>query len=169
MRRSPILLAVVVLLLTGASSCSSSESSSDSGSELPADVAQVVEDYINALTAPDVDAWRATITDDFVNRRGVYSPGTQIRWERDSYEEAADGYAFRIEFYGCCLEYEQLGDPFVTGAGPWYVTIRQRWIAPPEPDRIVWEGNVTYVVVERDGVMKVAAEYFVGTMGLLEG
>jgi len=83
-------------------------------------------------------------------------------------EEAADGYAFRIEFYDPPLEYEQLGDPFVTGDGPWYVTIRQRWIAPVDPDQIVWEGNVTYVVVERGGIMKVDAEYFAGTMGFLE-
>jgi hypothetical protein len=57
----------------------------------------------------------------------------------------------------------------VTADGPWYVTIPTRWIEPSEPDTVTWEGNATYVVVERDGVMKVAAEYFTGTLDFLEG
>jgi len=164
--RTILYLAIVALIAT--SSCSSSDSSSDSGSELPADVPQVVEDYINAITAQDLDAWRETLTDDYIHRRGMYSPETQKRWEGDSYEEdTADPYAKRIEFF-TPLEYEQLGDPFVTGDGPWYVTIRTRWIERSEPDDLTFEGNATYVVVERDGVMKVAAEYFTGTLGFLE-
>ena len=167
--RTILYLAIVALIAT--SSCSSSDSSSDSGSELPADVPQVVEDYINAITAQDLDAWRETLTDDYIHRRGMYSPETQKRWEGDSYEEdTADPYAKRIEFF-TPLEYEQLGDPFVTGDGPWFVTIHQRW---PDADKdkpgpmIGFEGNATYVVVERDGVMKVDAEYWAGTLGFLE-
>jgi hypothetical protein len=137
-------------------------------SDPPAEVAQVVEDYINAITNQDVDAWRATITDEYILRRSVYSPETQTRWEQDSYlEDTADPYAFRIEF-NAPVEYEQLDDSLVTGDGPWYVTIRQRWIEIVEPDQIVWEGNGTFVVVERDGVMKVDAEYWAGTMDSLE-
>jgi hypothetical protein len=55
----------------------------------------------------------------------------------------------------------------VAGDGPWYVTIPQRWIELSEPDDFTWVGNGTLVVVERDGVMKVAAEYFTGTLGFL--
>ena len=165
--RTILYLAIVALIAT--SSCSSSDSSSDSGTGSPADVPQVVDDYINAITAQDVDAWRETVTDDYIHRRGIYFPETQKRWEDDSYEEdTADPYALRIEFWGS-IEYEQVGDPIVTGDGPWYVTIPQRWIERSEPDNLAWEGNGTYVVVERDGVMKVAAEYFTGTLDLLKG
>ena len=166
--RTILYLAIVALIAT--SSCSSSDSSSDSGSELPADVAQVVDDYINAITAQDAEAWRETITDDFINRRGLYGKGNQERFDEVSYEETANPYANRIEF-APALEYEQVGDLLVTGDGPWFVTIHQRW---PDADKdkpgpmIGFEGNATYVVVERDGVMKVAAEYFTGTLGFLE-
>lgn len=161
--RTILYLAIVALIAT--SSCSSS----DSGSEMPADVAQVVDGYMNAITAQDADAWRETITDSFINRRGDYSAATQKRHERESYEETADAYAHRIEFDTLgALEYEQLGDSFVTGDAPWYVTTRQRWLVLVEPNPIVFEGNATYVVVERGGVMKVDAEYFTGTSGFLE-
>jgi hypothetical protein len=164
--RTILYLAIVALIAT--SSCSSSDSSSDSGSELPADVAQVVDDYINAITDEDLDAWRGTITDDFVHRRGVYGNVSQERLEEESYDEAASGYAHRIEFYETSQEYEQVGDLFVTGDGPWFVTIRQRWIVHFEPDKTLYEGNATFVVVERDGVMKVAAEYSTVAIGFLE-
>jgi hypothetical protein len=36
------------------------------------------------------------------------------------------------------------------------------------PDNLVFEGNATFVVVERDGVMKVDAEYFAGTFSFVE-
>jgi hypothetical protein len=163
--RTILYLAIVALIAT--SSCSSSDSSSDSGSELPADVAQVVEDYINAATAQDADAWRETITDSFINRRGQYVSGAQKRVEDASYTETADPYAKRIEFYPA-LEYEQVGDFLVTGDGPWFVTVRQRFIERSEPDDIWFEGNATFVVVERDGDMKVDAEYWAGSVGFLE-
>lgn len=164
--RTILYLAIVALI--AASSCSSSESSSDSGSELPADAEQVIRDNVQAQVDQDLDAWQETITDDFVHRRGAYGNVSQERLEPDSYDEAASGFAHRIEFYETPLEYEQVGDLFVTGDGPWFVTIRQRWIALFEPDEMLWEGNATYVVVERDGVMKVAAEYSASALGFVE-
>ena len=53
------------------------------------------------------------------------------------------------------------------GDGPWFVTVGQRLIERSEPDNLVFEGNAT-LVVERDGVMKVAAEYWAGSIGALE-
>ena len=172
--RTILYLAIVALVAT--SSCSSSDSSSDSGSELPADVAQVIDDYINAITAQDAEAWRETLSDDFIHRRGVYGKGNQERFEEISFVETANPYANRIEF-DYPIDYEQVGDLFVTGDGPWFVTIRQRWpevaedrtdyANPIEFDPLVYEGNGTFVVVERDGVMKVDAEYWAGTMDSL--
>ena len=94
-------------------------------------------------------------------------PGAEKRIDDASYEETAGPYAHRIEFNEP-LEYEQVGDLFVTGDGPWYVTIRQRFIERSEPDTTLFEGNATYVVVERDGAMKVDAEYWAGSAGFLE-
>jgi hypothetical protein len=164
--RTILYLAIVALIAT--SSCSSSDSSSDSGSELPADAEQVIRDNVQAQLDGDLEAWQETVTDDFVHRRGAYGDVSQERLEWESYDEAASGFEHRLEFYPTILEYEQVGDFFVTGDGPWIVTIRQRWIAHFEPDKALWEGNTNYVVVERGGVMKVAAEYSTSAIGFLE-
>ena len=118
------------------------------------------DEYTSVIVAQDVDAWRETITDDYFNRRYLFKTDPQELSEGWTLEEDTDAeYAKRIEFYGA-LEYEQVGDLLVVGDGPWFVTVEQTW---SETDSIVWNGSATYTVVERDGVMKVASEYFVGT------
>lgn len=138
----------------------------DSGSTVPAAVQQVVDDYNDAITAKDMDAWRATLTDDYSNHRNVYFAGSQEFWEDESVVEDADSYAFRIEFYPE-ITYEQVGEPLVSGDGPWFATYVQRWEIPDED--LVFDGNGTLTVVERDGEMKVASEFWVGTLTIDDG
>jgi hypothetical protein len=156
--RTILYLAIVALI--AASSCSSSDSSSDSGSELPADAEQVIRDNIQAYADQDVDAWYATVTDDYFYRRYIYGFETQTLWPDWVLEEdAGNETAKRLEFFD-----RAVGTPgeewIVTGDGPWFVSMSQSWI----DEDYQWEGNNTYVVVDRDGTMKIASEYNTSTM-----
>ena len=139
--------------------------SGDPGATVPAAVQQVIDDYNTAITAKDMDAWRATLTDDFSNHRNVYFAGSQEFWEDESVVEDANSYAYRIEFYPD-ISYEQIGEPLVSGDGPWFATFVQRWEITEED--LVFDGNGTLTVVERDGEMKVASEFWVGTLTIDE-
>ena len=133
-------------------------------SAMPADVEQVIDDYTGAIAAGDRYAWEETVTDDYANRRYTFGSDHEL-WADWTLEEAANAYAFRIEFKPA-VEYEQIGEPLVTGDGPWFVTVAQSWLE--EEGDIVYDGSATYTVVERDGVVKVASEYFVGTASFAE-
>ena len=143
------------------------------GSVLPAEAQKVLDDYINAATNQDPDAWRETVTDDYFNRRYMFGDRTHELWTDSIMEEDWSApYANRIEF-GLAVDYEQRGDPVVTGDsdGPWFVSIPQSWpevLGVDNPNPVVWDGNATYVIVERDGTMKVASEYWTGTLTLQE-
>lgn len=134
------------------------------GSTLPAEVQHVVDDYIDAIVSQDPDGWGETITDDWFYYRHHFGPNGFD--DVISLEPSASEYAGWIEFKPPNgFEYEQLGDPLVTGNGPWFITIRQRWTELPAPG---WNpktshGTTTYVVIEQDEAMKVAAAYWTGT------
>lgn len=134
------------------------------GTMPPAEVQQVVGDYIDAVVTQDSDAWRETITDDWYYASNYYGPNGFM--DQMSEEPSALTYAGWIEFIPPNgFEYEQLGDPLVTGDGPWFITMRQRWTELPAPDwiRKIYDGVTTYVVIEQDQAMKVAAAYWTGT------
>jgi hypothetical protein len=155
--RTLLYLAIVALIAT--SSCSSSDSSSDSGSEVPADVEQVIRDNMQAYVDQDVDAWYATVTDDYFNRQYIYGAEKQTLWTDWTYEEDnASATANRMEFHDKAVPTP--GDEWiVTGDGPWFVSMSQAWAS----EIVEWDGNTTYVVVDRDGTKKVASVYYSGT------
>jgi hypothetical protein len=154
--RTILYLAIVALIAT--SSCSSSDSSSDSGSELPADVEQVIRDNLQASVDEDVDAWYATVTGDYFHRRYLYGADSQNLLPGETIEDASE-VAFNIEFHGKAEPTP--GEAWiVTGDGPWFVSMSLSWI----DENFQWDGNATYVVVDRDGTMKIASEYYSGTV-----
>ncbi len=154
--RTILYLAIVALIAT--SSCSSSDSSSNSGSELPADAEQVIRDNMQAGEDQDVDAWYATLTDDHFHRRYLYGADSQNLLPEET-EEDASNVAFNIEFHDKA-EATPGEEWIVTGDGPWFVSMRQSWI----DEHFQWDGNATYVVVDKDGNMKIASHYYTGTM-----
>lgn len=156
--RTLLYIAIVALITT--SSCSSSDSSSDSGSEVPADVEQVIRDNMQAFEDQDVDAWYATVADDYFLRQYIYGAEKQTLWTGFGFyeEDDANATANRIEFDRKTVPTP--GDEWiVTGDGPWFVSMSQSWTS----EIVQWDGNITYVVVDRDGMMKVASVYYVGT------
>ena len=154
--RTILCLAIVALLVT--SSCSSSDSSSDSGSELPAEAERVIRDYLQAYEEQDVDAWYATVTDDYFYRQYIFGAEKQNLWTDWLYEDDANDTAYRIEFKDKVVPTSS-EEWIVTGDGPWFVSMSQSWTS----EIVQWDGNITYVVVDRDGMMKVASVYYVGT------
>ena len=151
--RTLLYLAIVALIAT--SSCSSS----DSGSEVPADVEQVIRENMQAFEDQDVDAWYATVTDDYFYRQYIYGAEKQTLWTDWNYEEDyASATANRVEFADKAVPTP--GDEWiVTGDGPWFVSMSQAWAT----EIVEWDGNTTYVVVDRDGTKKVASVYYSGT------
>jgi hypothetical protein len=148
------LLYLAIVALIAASSCSSS----DSGSEVSAEVEQVIRDNLQAFVDQDPDAWHATVTDDSFLRQYVYGYETQTLWADWVYENEANEVAWRVEFADKAVPTS--GEEWiVTGDGPWFVSMSQSWAT----DIIQWDGNATYVVVDRNGTMKVASNYYVGT------
>ena len=97
--RTILCLAIVALLVT--SSCSSSDSSSDSGSELPAEAERVIRDYLQAYEEQDVDAWYATVTDDYFYRQYIFGAEKQNLWTDWLYEDDANDTAYRIVRGSC--------------------------------------------------------------------
>ena len=156
--RTILYLAIVALF--AASSCSSSDSSSDSGSELPADAEQVIRDNLQAQADQDPDAWYATVTDDYFYRRYTYGSETQTLWPGwELVEDAGNETAKRIEFGDRAVATP--GEEWIViGDGPWFVSMSQSWAT----EDFQWNGNATYVVVDRDGTMKITSEYYTGTM-----
>ncbi len=134
----------------------------NAGSAMPAEVAQVVDDYNTALIDQDPEAWRATVSDDWYYSNKYYGPTGFL--EEMSLDPPMNEYLRWIEF-GPAFEYQQIGDPIVTGEGPWFVTMHQHWSDQPTPDARVkdYEGAMTYVIIEQDGAMKVAATYWTGS------
>ena len=53
---------------------------------------------------------------------------------------------------------EQVGDPIVTGEGPWFVSVEEIWEKPATH----LEGQANYTIVEVDGVLKIANHYWAG-------
>jgi len=146
---------------------------SGTGSTVSAEVDQVIDDYITAVVNQDPEAWRATVTDDWYYSSKYYGPNGFL--DEMSYDPPMNEYLRTIEF-GVAVEYEQLSDPIVIGDGPWFVTMHQHWPEAQDPDgrnsvgglAKDYEGTGTYVVIEQDGTMKVAAAYWTGTARLAE-
>lgn len=136
-------------------------------STVPAEVNLVIDDYNDALINQDPGAWRATVTDDWYYSSKYYGPSGFL--DEASYDPPMNEYLVQIEF-GVAWEYERLSDPIVIGDDPWFVTVHQHWSEAPRPGAPVkdYEGTMTYVVIELDDAMKVAAVYWTGTAGFAE-
>lgn len=161
-RRGPWVATVTVLFLALAALTAWVVYNQISDESVPAEIEQLLDDYLVAWENGDEVALRELATEDFVineyiyldhkvgNRRGAYLS--------EHVDDDLDGVVLRGLPWG--WQTEQVGSAIITGDGPWFVSIGENWI---------WEsshldGTATYVIVDRDGALKIANHYWAGLL-----
>ncbi len=165
-RRNRFLVISVVLLGVVAIGLGFLAFAGNSGSAPPADVMQVVDDYNNAILDQDPVAWEATITDDWYYGSNYY--GQRGFLDVESSEPTITSYKGMMEFYE--WSYEPITEAISSGDGPWIVTMQQRWIneSANAGNRIAHDGFSTYVVIDQQGVKRVSAAYWTGSLSIAD-
>jgi hypothetical protein len=133
------------------------------GSEIPSDVETVIADYLDAWEAKDEAAVRAATTEDFIIAERIYNPTAERQGAiglEERIDDDIDGVVLRGFLFDWNNEYR--GEPLVVGDGPWFVSYDESWFLDRSIDIVHYDGVATYVVVEEDGVMKIASHYWAG-------
>ncbi len=146
-------LVVLALALGGIAGWLANDQLESTG--LPSDAETVIADYLDAFATGDEATIRALATDDYVIGERIY--GLMPGLEREVLVETVDETMEAVNFD---QEWETMtsGDPVVVGDGPWFVSYAETWIQ----DRAHYEGVATYVIVEEDGVTKIANHFWMG-------
>jgi hypothetical protein len=153
---------VVLLLLASLGACVSSDSTKASETAVSDEIDQIFDDYIAAFNDYDVDAVRAMSTDRYMSYWTAWDPHLTVSTPADRLRNLK-GVLEEVELYYPPIEvqWERLGDPIMTGDGPWLVSqvIRRMSNEPQYPNGI--EGISTLTIVDEAGTLKVARNVFV--------
>jgi hypothetical protein len=153
---------VVLLLLASLGACASSDSTKTSETAVSVEIDQIFEDYIAAFNNYDVDAVRAMITDRYMSYGTAWDPQSAVSTPLDRLRNLK-GELEEVELHYPSIEvqWERLGDPIMTGDGPWLVSqvIRRMSNDPQYPNGI--EGISILTIVDEAGTLKVARNVFV--------
>ena len=153
---------VVLLLLASLGACVSSDSTKASETAVSVEIDQIFDDYIAALNDYDVDAFRAMITDGYMSYGTAWDPHFTVSTPVDRYRNLK-GMLEEVElnYPSFEVQWERLGDPIMTGDGPWLVSqvIRRMSNQTQYPNGI--EGISTLTIVDEAGTLKVARNVFV--------
>ena len=153
---------VVLLILASLGACVSSDSTKVSETAVSVEIDQIFDDYIAAFNDYDVDAIRAMVTDGYMSYATAWDPHLTVSTPLDRYRNLK-GILEVVELYYPPIEvqWERLGDPIMTGDGPWLVSqvIRRMSNEPQYPNGI--EGISTLTIVDEAGTLKVARNVFV--------
>jgi hypothetical protein len=127
---------------------------------MPAEIEQLLDNYLNAWEEKDEAAIRAATTEDFVINEYIYQAldvaGTDVI---ELYEHISDDIDGVVRHgFGYDWENEQVGRPLITGDGPWVVSVEENWIYYNRH----YDGTASYVIVEEDGIPKIANHYWSG-------
>ena len=152
-----VVLAVIALALGGVLIYNAT-TTEDSGSELPAEVQQLLDDFTAAMENSDYAAMQELVTDDFRRPEyGIHSDGTnEYRATRD-----LEDFDF-LEREGVA-EYSisTTDPPLVRGDGPWIVSVAQDW-EQANGGGTGYETIYTFAIVDRDGVLQIEDAYWAG-------
>lgn len=120
---------------------------SDSG--VPADVIQAIEDYNDAWNSSDGEAFVEMTTDDYIMHTERFGDWTQRSQARQVGDSGTHDWLS-----------EWIGRPTGTGDGPWYVARATHLEADMYPPEGI-DGLSTFkVVVDDEGLMKIARHTF---------
>lgn len=128
------------------------------------EIEQLLDDYLTAWEARDEPAIRAATTENFVLNEYAYTDDPTFGF-RQSYvvNDNIDGVV--SEGFGYNFTVEHVGDPIVTGEGPWFVSVEEIW----EESNSHYEGQANYTIIEVDGVFKIANHYWAGLRSFQPG
>ena len=121
------------------------------------EIQQVLDDYLAAWEARDEAAVRSVTTEDFVINEYLYHDD-RIRGFGLSGIESGDIDDVVNLGFDTAWTNEHVGDPIVTGEGPWFVSVEENWEGTAARE----EGQANYTIVEVDGVLKIANHYWAG-------
>ena len=161
-RRRPWVATVTVLFLVLAALAAWAVYNQISEESLPAEIEQLLDDYLVAWENGDEVALREVATEDFVineyqyldhqagDRRGAYL-----------YEHVNDDLN-GVALIGLAMEWqtEQVGSAIVTGDGPWFVSVGENWTSGGSH----YAGTATYVIVDRGSGLRIASHYWAGLL-----
>jgi len=155
-----ITVVVLVLAVFGLGSWIIYDATTDREASVTAEIDQLLDDYISAVSANDAPAYLAVVTDDFVVNDILYYQvgGTLVR---SLSSETLDLVATSLEFAVTEWQFELVGEPIVTGEGPWYVSLVENARNTTEENHR-YVGVSTYVVVDDDGTLLVAEKTWIG-------
>lgn len=124
------------------------------------EINQLVDDYLAAANAYDADSWLAAVSDDFIYYQSPFHPifASSSPAEHDATaEEIARRFHPLGQYPTNEFRWERLGEPIMTGVGPWNVSQAIQLTT----SGYVLEGVTTLTIVDEDGTLKVAREVFV--------
>lgn len=153
-----LLSAILLVVLTILGACASSETAQNSENAITPEIDQLINDYFVSYNNYDSDALQALITERY-ELVAVDSSLSGSIIKCDSYNAKTmlsdvAGYNKRNEYH-----FERLGEPIMTGTGPWLVSqvIIETNINNPDG----FEGISTLTIVEEGGQLKIDSDIFV--------
>ena len=151
-----VLVVVLVAALTALGACGPADSTTSPETAVTAEIDQLLGDYEAAWNTYDVDALRPMFTDGFMSydtnpdaKHGISTGASE------SHDLAYTLFRFEGGLQISKTQVQRLGEPIMTGDGPWVVS--QAWRQTQETYTYpVTECISTYTIVDEDGTLKIA-------------
>lgn len=156
-----ILLFVMLLAFHGLGACATTSATQSNQTTIPPKLEQVIEDYISAYNKYDTEALQAVITDGYMLYEGdSYSTRNVSNsicngFDAEEMFRYVEGTNKRREY-----QFELIGEPIVTGDGPWIVSQVIHVSSTDYPNGI--SGISTFTIVDEGGNFKVSRDVFIG-------
>ncbi len=154
------LVVVLVVIAGGLGGWVLYDQTRESTTAMSDEIAQVIDDYLNAIMARDEAAFREVVTEDYLLSEHVFITGPDGTVLDDNVSGAAM-HVVRLTFT-FEWEVEQPGEALVTGENPWMVSVRENWVKPRGFLTDHRDGIATYVIVDEGGTLKIADHYWSG-------
>lgn len=156
-----ILFVVIILAVLGLAACTASNPTTNTESAATPELKQVIQDYFAAYNNYDTDALEAVVTESYMLYEGgsytakdVSSPPC-MGFDKAEMIKYLEGYNQRREY-----QFETIGEPIVSGDGPWVVSQVVNLTSMDYPNGI--NGISTFTIVDEGGNLKVARDVYLG-------
>ncbi len=126
------------------------------------EIEQLLDEYNRIWSAADADAFKALLTDDYVHSGNTFLAGADLSnpeqvslSSRPGGGHDLDQTINRMMTYGSIYQIERIGEPIVSGDGPWFVSVAE----DSAQGDAHCNGISTFVIVEEAGTLKVAYHF----------